>query len=143
MQIINKDITQIGEGVICHQVNCQKKMGSGLAKAIRSKYPSVYDDYMKHDWQLGDCQIVPINDHLMVANLAGQDRYGYDGEQYTDYSALRDALITARIAAQGAGLTLYIPFGIGCGLGGGEWTEVSDIIEEVAPNAVVCKYESN
>lgn len=29
--------------IICHQVNCQGKMSSGVAKAIREKYPKVYD----------------------------------------------------------------------------------------------------
>lgn len=31
---------------ICHQVNCQGRMGSGIAKAIRDKWPIVYNNYM-------------------------------------------------------------------------------------------------
>ena len=33
--------------IICHQVNCQGKMGSGVAKRIRNAYPIVYTNYMK------------------------------------------------------------------------------------------------
>ena len=32
---------------ICHQVNCQGKMNSGVAKAIRDKWPEVYIQYLK------------------------------------------------------------------------------------------------
>ena len=31
---------------ICHQVNCQGKMNSGIAKSIRDKWPVVYNNYM-------------------------------------------------------------------------------------------------
>ena len=30
---------------ICHQVNCQGKMNSGVAKAIRERWPIVYTTY--------------------------------------------------------------------------------------------------
>lgn len=33
--------------IFCHQVNCKRKMGSGLARQIRNKYPEVYSEYMK------------------------------------------------------------------------------------------------
>ena len=29
---------------ICHQVNCQGVMGSGIAKQIRERWPEVYKD---------------------------------------------------------------------------------------------------
>lgn len=32
--------------VICHQVNCKGVMNAGIAKAIRNKYPQVYDVFM-------------------------------------------------------------------------------------------------
>ena len=31
--------------IICHQVNCQGKMNSGIAKQIREKWPVVYKKY--------------------------------------------------------------------------------------------------
>jgi len=37
-------------------------------------------------------------------------------------------------------MPIYIPFGIGCGLGGGDWEEVVKLLEEDATNAVICKY---
>lgn len=31
---------------ICHQVNCQGRMASGIAKRIRERWPVVYDAYV-------------------------------------------------------------------------------------------------
>lgn len=31
--------------IICHQVNCQGVMGSGVAKEVRERYPKVYEQY--------------------------------------------------------------------------------------------------
>ena len=33
--------------IIVHGVNCQGKMNSGVAKAIREAFPVVYEEYMK------------------------------------------------------------------------------------------------
>ena len=33
---------------ICHQVNCQGVMGSGIARQIRERWPEVYKDYYDH-----------------------------------------------------------------------------------------------
>ena len=30
---------------ICHQVNCQGRMGSGIAKQIKKRWPRVYEVY--------------------------------------------------------------------------------------------------
>ena len=53
-----------------HQVNCQGRMGSGIAKSIRAKYPIVYDNYMAkvqpakdeglHMELLGDIQVCAV-----------------------------------------------------------------------------------
>ena len=48
MDFIQKDITTERHGLIIHGVNCQGVMGSGVALAIRNKWPVVYDEYKKH-----------------------------------------------------------------------------------------------
>ena len=45
LKYIKGDITEIESGIICQQTNCQGVMGSGLAKAIRDKWPKVFDEY--------------------------------------------------------------------------------------------------
>ena len=42
---INKDITTVDEGIIIHQVNCQNRMGAGVARALYLKYPIIKELY--------------------------------------------------------------------------------------------------
>ena len=37
-KLINGDLLNANTDFICHQVNCQGKMNSGVAKAIRNKW---------------------------------------------------------------------------------------------------------
>ena len=41
----NGDLLESGCDYICHQVNCQGVMGSGIAKSIREKWPVVFEKY--------------------------------------------------------------------------------------------------
>lgn len=150
----NQDITTVQTDTIAHQVNCQGRMYSGVARAIRDKWPLVYNVYYAHwitmmqkenvktsDW-LGT--IVPVMVHtdngspLIVYNLVAQDRFGYDGEKYTDIDALRKCLCELKrwlnIAAMTLGRTvsLAIPYKMGCDRGGADWdNEVYPILEEL------------
>ena len=85
--------------LIMHQVNCQGKMNSGVAKAIREKWPKVFTEYLKLVNEklygsekafslLGVVQPVTVSETQKVLNLFGQDKYGYDGKQYTSYDAI-------------------------------------------------------
>lgn len=127
---------------ICHQVNCQGVMGSGIAKQIRERFPEVYDHYVHlHKWflkrfldpssMLGTIDIVPLNDFSScVVNMYSQDNYGYDGSRFTSYDAFYDALKDIREHIP-AGKTIGFPKNIGCGLGGANWNVISTMIEEV------------
>lgn len=138
-QVIERDILDITEGVIGHQVNCMGVMGGGLALQIKQRYPQVFHTYAaKRDWILGDCQIVEVDPRLYIANLAGQYDFGRD-KQYTDEFALESAIRPARDFADANGFKLYLPYMIGCGLGGGNWDYISERVAEVAPDAIICK----
>jgi hypothetical protein len=73
-----------------------------------------------------------------ICNLAGQDGYGTD-RKYTDYDALLTALAELHDASISLNLPVYIPYRMGCGLGGGDWEIVSRLIDECCPNAFVVK----
>lgn len=121
---------------ICHQVNCQKKMGSGIAKQIREKWKAVYDVYMLEASpdKLGHIQKVYIQDPIVgirgVINMFAQEYYGYDGKRYTSYDAFWSCL--GEIKSQlTKGLSIGFPDHIGCGLGGANWEVIKKMIEEV------------
>lgn len=134
------DLLQAPETILCQQVNCRGKMGKGLADSIRKKWPVVKDQYLHYVYDakvsgsplLGSAQLVEIDDGKYVANLFGQDGYGTEpGHQYTDVDALEKALIWVRDAAKDLGASIALPYNIGCSLGGGNWDEVSAVIERV------------
>lgn len=130
---------------ICHQVNCQGAMNSGIAKHIRNVYPQVYDKYMKK-WNmysntnkkalLGSIQIVSLfEDHVEkfyphCINMFSQENYGYNGKQYTSYDAFWNCLnqIKEEISSDAK---IGFPHGIGCVRGGANWHVILKMIEEV------------
>jgi O-acetyl-ADP-ribose deacetylase (regulator of RNase III) len=141
MKQTNKDILTVEEGIIIHQVNARGVMGAGLALKIRRKWPVVWKVYRSDTPLLGMVQYVPVGAKLAVVNLCGQDGYGTD-KRHTDYDAIADGLTTLAGFLNDFGMNdvpVYIPYGMGCGLGGGDWNVVSAIIEVALPQATICK----
>lgn len=145
MRTTIKDITTVTKGIIIHQVNCQDKMGSGVAKALYTKWPQVksqyHEDNKRTGWpKLGGLTKVIINENLIVINSYSQLNYGYDGKKYTDEKLLTKAINKVAQArdAKGSNETIYIPHEIGCGLGGGDWGVILSGIEHIN-NIVICK----
>ena len=123
--------------IIAHQVNCQGVMGAGLAKQIRTCYPKVYEKYRtacacySSADLLGKIQIITIPNKVKVANLFAQQCYG-NNRRYTSYPALRMCFTKLRDYALTNNLTtIGLPYGIGCGLAGGDWKTVIQIIDDV------------
>ena len=133
------NILSVESGVIIHQVNCQGKMNSGVAKAIRDKYPQVFRAYREkfspeslkesegsfNPTLLGSVQLVPITKDLTVVNVFGQLSYGKKGK-FTSYDALHSAFEHI-YRMFGNDEPIHIPL-IGCGTGGGDWSVVQAII---------------
>jgi O-acetyl-ADP-ribose deacetylase (regulator of RNase III) len=132
--------------VICHQVNCQGKMASGIAKQIRDTYPQVYREYkIKCDKMsenreiiLGEIQYISLwadffekdIKHYHVCNMFAQDHYGYDGKRYTSYDAFWMCLNKIKLTLQ-PGMTIGFPYKIGCDRGGANWNVIETMIKEV------------
>jgi Predicted phosphatase homologous to the C-terminal domain of histone macroH2A1 len=120
--------------VLCHQVNCQGVMGSGVAKAISNKYPVVKDEYLDFYKEnkgnlLGNINIVETGKHRVI-NMFAQEYYGRDRNIcYTSYEAFRSCLQEINSIFKGE-KTLAFPYGIGCGLGGGKWEQIYTLMLE-------------
>lgn len=135
IKIVKGDLLQATEDVICHQVNAQGVMGSGLAKDIKKQYPEAFERYRvlclqenKGRHLLGTCQIIKSKDKY-IANIFGQHKFGRNGV-YTEMDALKQAFYSLKMRAQKHNLSVAIPFKFGCGLAGGDWNEVFKLIEE-------------
>lgn len=144
---------------ICHQVNCQGKMNSGIAKSIRNKWPVVYNNYMAKynetekyllaacggyeispdvsEVLLGDIQLVGLWDnyyatdfHQSVINMFAQQHFGYDGRRYTSYDAFWSCLGKIKGVVP-AGKKIGFPGRIGCVRGGANWDVIYEMINQV------------
>jgi O-acetyl-ADP-ribose deacetylase (regulator of RNase III) len=136
IETIKGDITWSKADYICHQVNCQGKMNSGVAKAIRERWQGVYESYLSENisksWEhmLGHIQKVPVNETQSVINMFAQNYYGYDGRRYTSYDAFWSCLGEIR-AQVPKGKTIAFPRYIGCVRGGANWNVIYTMICEV------------
>ena len=45
IKIIDGDLFTAKAPIICHQVNCQGEMNTGVAQQVREKFPHVYEEY--------------------------------------------------------------------------------------------------
>lgn len=126
--------------ILCHQVNCQGKMGAGLAKQIRERYPHVYQRYVQicqtnYGHTLGRIMLDKVSSTRTICSMFAQEYYGRD-RRYTDYDAFRKCL---KCLAKHTPVThtIALPHSIGCGLAGGDWNIILPIIEEELSNFTV------
>jgi O-acetyl-ADP-ribose deacetylase (regulator of RNase III) len=132
--IINSDLIGVERGVICHQVNCRKVAGAGVALQIRRRWPQWYAEFQRRSPKLGQVGYHQVDENLTIADLYAQDGFGRD-RQYTDYEALRACLQEVRRYA--GKKSVYLPFGMSSGLAGGDWNEVLRMIEAELPEAII------
>lgn len=138
IRVVKGNLLDAKETIIAHQVNCQKKMNSGVAKAIREKYPDVYEEYLNTKPQLGQSTFICVYDNgeKIIANMYSQDMYGYDGKQYTDYDAFRKCckhIVEECKFEKEYCNNIYdvaMPYKIASDRGGADWDKIMDILLE-------------
>jgi len=123
---------------IAHGANCYNKMGAGIAKQIKERFPEAY--YADRHYviiegveRLGNISYSTIKDVIHEHNVFINN--GYVFNLYTqvkpgpnaDYDAVRLAL--RKLNSWCDGETVGLPK-IGCGIGGLKWNVVRTIIQE-------------
>lgn len=136
------NLLDVTEGVIVHGVNAQGVMGSGVAKAIRAKYPGAYSKYLEDlrigDWSIGDISWFNVNQDFWIASAITQEYYGRDPLiRYVNYVAVAQCF--AQVCDFAADdLVVSFPK-IGAGLGNGDWNIIEQIINDADPKDKVKK----
>lgn len=122
---------------IAHGVNCMNVMGSGIAKVLYEKYPLVKKAYhSKWDtqekqwagWRLGESQYVLCDDKTII-NMFTQIDYLPRNVRNVNYWAIGHCFRNLRVEK------IAIPK-IGCGLAGGDWSIVEQIINDATEDRV-------
>lgn len=145
IEYITLDLTEVNHGIVAHGCNCQGKMGAGIAKDIRARWPAAYYEYLdlvssvgpkNRASLLGKSQIVEVErteiSVVYVANWFTQEYYGREpGRRYADPAAIRHAMANCLMICMRYDLPLYMPK-IGCSLGGLNWeNDVLPIVTEM------------
>ena len=135
IKIIDGNLFDSKANIICHQCNCQGVMGSGVAAEVKKRYPEVYqvyrNEYEKNGLILGQVIFVENFYEQIIANMLGQEKYGYDGKQYTHYDKLQECLNRVKDFMIHAHFnTVAFPYLMSCHRGGGDWSIVYKMIED-------------
>lgn len=132
------DVLQSDAGIIAHQTNCRGVMGAGVALQIKKKLlkEGEYEKYVDlcHEKKpaelLGTVQLLDTNDGRLVANVFGEDIPTGTGLD-TNYEALRQGLHVVRNIAEKERCSVAVPGLMGCGLAGGDWNVVRQMLVDV------------
>jgi O-acetyl-ADP-ribose deacetylase (regulator of RNase III) len=144
LSYIKKDVTAVEHGIVAHGCNCQGVMGSGVALAIKHKWPAIFTPYVDmcrtHN-KSADLLGIVLYDRVernespprevIVANIFTQQYYGRSGIAYANLEAVATGLDHVMQTALERCLPVYMPR-IGCGLGGLDWdTQVGPIVKKL------------
>ncbi|CAF1813878.1 Macro domain-containing protein [Bacillus subtilis] len=155
IKIVKGNILDASEDIIVQQVNCKGVMGAGLAKAILNKYPNVKKEYqsfrnfnlnkgLTDKDLLGLVNYVRVSDVKVIANIFGQvniKKNRFDNTVYTKTDALTRGLKEVKELSKQLNKSVAIPYGIGCGLAGGDWNIISELIESIFSDYKVTIYK--
>ena len=142
IQYLEGDATRpLGKGpkIICHMCNDVGGWGKGFVLALSKRWLKPEVDFRawfkgagSTPFTLGAVQLVEVDEDMWVANMIAQrDIHSVGGVPPIRYDALETCLNHVVDAALKTGATLHMPR-IGCGLAGGEWSEVERILMRVA-----------
>lgn len=136
----NPPVTKGAYSVICHCCNTMGAWGAGFVIPLGNRYPSAKKEYIKFiqktplAQRLGNVSYVKVTRNIVVANIMGQSRIYRDSEGNIplNYEALKKGLenVLERFNKYNVPYTIHMPR-IGCGLAGGDWNIVENIVKEV------------
>ena len=151
IKYIEGNIISSDEDVIIHGCNTKGKFGKGFAQVVRKNHPQAAElyDYHHKNNALVLGSVIWAFDKKLIGHALIQPTYGRPGTgQHISYKALRSALLSVKEAARnGVPGTKFkegfqnisMPL-IGSNLGGGEWSEIENIIEDVLEDIKVSVY---
>ncbi|KKL18092.1 hypothetical protein LCGC14_2478960 [marine sediment metagenome] len=128
--------------IIPHCCNNLKIMGSGVALALKKKWPLVYQVYNKMSAPsphclLGKVSYAKIDNHLVIANMIGQDGVvSSTNSKPIKYLALANAMrevvgFIKMIKTQTVNPVVIHSCKFGSDLAGGNWDFILELIREI------------
>jgi O-acetyl-ADP-ribose deacetylase (regulator of RNase III) len=151
--------TFLGINNIAHSCNCQNVMGAGIAKQIKDRYPQAfkadherwsneYNDGGNWRCQIGDYSKAVIETqwthlpHATIYNLYTQSGYSTSKREvnyeyfWKAMKAMQEDLLFNQHELN-ARQVVGVPYGISCGLAGGNWKIIKAIIEDIFLDSMI------
>lgn len=126
LQLVLGDLLEVKTQYLAHQCNCITKTARGLAAQVFDTYPEA-NVYKKrsHPSTLGTIQVVG-----RVINMFAQYEPGAPGfeTRASRLEAFRKCLVDIEQLPELQ--SIAFPYGIGCGLARGYWTDYQTVLEE-------------
>lgn len=126
-----------GEGIkiICHVCNNIGAWGAGFVLALSKKWVEPEAHYRSMvEYRLGDVEIVSVDNNIYVANMIAQkdvmSNLGDNDNPPIRYYAINEAMYKVNEFAKKNNASIHMPR-IGCGLAGGDWNKIEDILRRV------------
>ena len=139
----NGDLLDAHVDFIFHVTNCMSVMGAGIARSIKNKWHIVYDEYKKYletntpSKSLGTYQAVNITEYAhthasFVVNVFGEYNFS-KSKRAIEYDKVLTALESFCVDyldnyVGEKKIILGFPYLFGCGLAGGDWRIMKQII---------------
>lgn len=138
MKLIYKigDVTEASERAVVHGCNARGRMGSGVALAIRNKFPKAYQDYRfeyNTEGLVMGAVYMTVTKGFYIFNAITQDDAN-TVRRNADYEAIYKAFEKLNDDAAVLKLPAIAMPRIGAGLAMGNWRIISTIIEETSSN---------
>lgn len=146
IKVVNGNLLDAKEPIICQQSNCVTMTSYGLAQQIAEKYPwaDVYKRRMKTPSVLGTIQVDTHDGksviHLFAQYMPGKPN-GRSLPKQNDGSIHRIQYFKACLEKMDE-LELEVvamPYLIGCGLAGGDWKVYKAMLEACKTNIILYK----
>jgi len=141
VEIVNDDLLNAKEVIICHQCNCTTSTPAGLALSIVKKYPSA--DVYKHRTKQstpGTITLISIDDKRSVIAMFAQINPSYPlNADSTNARKYYFQQCLDEIDSMKLNECVAMPYLIGCGMAGGNWNSYLEMLERCNTNIVLYK----
>jgi len=141
LKIINGNLLDSDCQYIAHQCNCHSLHGAGLASSIFKAFPWV-NVYSNRSDRGNDAALFgsitvhgdPKRNQRYVINIYGQLKPGKPSPGRDSAASRLEAFSKAldQIAELPELKSIGLPYGIGCGLAGGDWEKYERLLEDFA-----------
>jgi hypothetical protein len=147
--LIHGNLFNSSDDFIIHQTNCVNKTNKGLSDDLFKRYPfaNVYSQGKHIPGSIKICGNGNTDRYIIA--LFGQynvGKFGDSGKSRLQWFKRGLDLVAYKLKHYPIGTSIGFPFGIGCGISGGNWSVYYDLIKDFSisnPSLIVNIYKLN